>query len=128
MNTAKRCFKNRLTRLSDNVIIRVRAKGDTMDKQEYNKQYYAKNKVLKNGTIREKRNAVKEYKRLNGCKKCGYDESGVALDFHHRKRESKSYSVSQMLRLSIKELKKEMRKCDILCANCHRLEHYRKIA
>lgn len=93
-------------------------------KQAYNKLYYQKNKLLKGETIAEKRQALSNYKIFCGCKKCGFDDSGLALHFHHRKPENKSYNISQMLRLPFKELKKEMRKCDVLCANHHAITQW----
>jgi len=98
-----------------------------MDKKTYNKEYYKKNKLLmKARTIKNKREALNVYKELQGCEKCGFNTDGVALDFHHRDERKKSFSISQALKLPFRELKREIRKCTILCANHHRIEHYSK--
>lgn len=66
----------------------------------------------------------KEYK----CCKCGYTNIFGSLDFHHRDPKEKDFELSQVYKtLSfdkfIEEVAPEIDKCDILCPNCHRLEH-----
>ena len=57
------------------------------------------------------------------CIKCG--ESDIeCLDFHHRDHMEKDATVSiAVAHWSIKRLKTEIAKCDILCSNCHRRLH-----
>lgn len=58
------------------------------------------------------------------CIKCGYNENIEALQFHHRNPKDKEYNISEeMKNKKIDELKKEADKCDLLCANCHIIEH-----
>jgi hypothetical protein len=61
------------------------------------------------------------------CRKCGFDHP-AALDFHHRKAEDKLYEVSTMPLRSISKQKilAEIAKCDVYCANCHRILHYER--
>lgn len=54
-----------------------------------------------------------------GCSECGYKKCPAALDFHHVSREDKEFSVREKTTAPFKVLKAEMRKCIILCANCH---------
>ena len=56
------------------------------------------------------------------CMKCGYDRCPQALEFHHRNPVEKDPKWSKNWSLS--KLKIELDKCDILCANCHREEHW----
>jgi hypothetical protein len=52
----------------------------------------------------------------------------MALDFHHINREEKTVEVSRVWKTGWKQqekLKKEIEKCIILCANCHRIEEER---
>lgn len=67
---------------------------------------------------------ITEYKKTLECKNCGNDNP-VVLDFHHRDPSTKEFEISTALRRtqSIDRLKKEIEKCDVLCANCHRIEH-----
>jgi len=64
--------------------------------------------------------------RLRGCAgtltgKCTWqgDISHVALQFDHRDGEEKKHNICRMDGHSIENIKKEMRKCDVVCANCH---------
>ena len=69
---------------------------------------------------------VYEYKRdSDGCCRCG-ETDPACLDFHHRDDTEKVMTVSKMIThgFSKSKLRAEMEKCDILCANCHRKEHY----
>jgi len=67
---------------------------------------------------------LQRVKRKFGCSRCGYRKCTAALDFHHRDPKTKIFAIGRRLSESIKKLKDEIRKCDIICANCHRAEHY----
>ena len=58
------------------------------------------------------------------CQFCGYMKYVGALDFHHINPTSKELGLSmdQMYR-SWETTKKELDKCVIVCANCHREIH-----
>lgn len=65
---------------------------------------------------------IAEYKLERGCKNCGYDSHPSVLDFHHKDKEKKSFNISRGIHNnSIEVIEKEMEKCDVLCANCHRV-------
>jgi 5-methylcytosine-specific restriction endonuclease McrA len=76
---------------------------------------------LKDYRIRQKEKAV-EYKGGKCCK-CGYDKCITALEFHHRNPEEKEFSFSSYSNNAWKNISKELDKCDLLCANCHRELH-----
>lgn len=64
-----------------------------------------------------------KYKEARGCDDCGYNLHGVALDFDHLDRRHKKFNISSRLSLStVKTLFAEIRKCQLLCANCHRIK------
>lgn len=66
---------------------------------------------------------INAYKLAKGCEMCGYNEHSVALDFDHINPKEKKFSVSHRLQHStIKTLIAEIRKCRVLCANCHRVK------
>ncbi|AQL42746.1 hypothetical protein BV210_08500 [Halorientalis sp. IM1011] len=76
--------------------------------------------------LRDRQQAwVYEYKRSHGCRDCVV-ENPACLDLHHTGDVPKSRSVSQLIAdgCSWKELLREVQKCIVLCANCHRNEHY----
>lgn len=59
------------------------------------------------------------------CQKCGYNKCITALEFHHNNG-NKDTDIAKMIvyMLDIAVLKKEADKCELLCANCHREEHF----
>jgi len=57
------------------------------------------------------------------CTKCGYDKCIAALEFHHRNPSEKEFGFAVQQKRSYKRLAKELDKCDLLCANCHREVH-----
>lgn len=84
-----------------------------------NKQYYIdRNKV----TAAKTRQWYNEYKTTLSCQICGEDHP-ACLDFHHRDPREKEVSVGAAVRHSRAKLLREIAKCDVLCANCHRKHH-----
>ena len=74
------------------------------------KEKYAKNMRLKN-----------EYLNEHPCVDCGNTDVRV-LDFDHIRGE-KRFNISEGILLKWKDIIKEIDKCDIRCANCHRIRH-----
>ena len=60
---------------------------------------------------------INRVKRRYGCQICGYKKSLSALEFHHL--HSKKGVVSKMLGYSRYTLKDEIKKCMLVCSNCH---------
>ena len=56
------------------------------------------------------------------CERCGYDKNISALDFHHIDPSTKKFTLSDTHH-SWDETKKELDKCILVCANCHRELH-----
>ena len=90
-------------------------------KQYY--RYYCKTCYWESKKPRIEKNKLwfKEYKKTLSCARCGNDDHRV-LQFHHLK--DKRFLISNSKSRSIKTIKKEMAKCEILCANCHAKEHH----
>lgn len=58
------------------------------------------------------------------CQICGYNKTNNALEFHHLDPLEKDYTVSKKKLYSFDEnIKKELDKCILVCANCHREIH-----
>lgn len=70
------------------------------------------------------RNWVDEIKGKTGCNICNED-CPCALVFHHLDEYEKENSVSKMVSLGRppEVIKREIEKCSVLCANCHRKHH-----
>lgn len=91
-------------------------------------KYYSKNKkkhraaVAKHKRIykEENRKFILDYFSSHPCVDCG-ETDARCLEFDHV-RGKKTTNISFMLRnvCSIETIKKEIEKCDVRCANCHR--------
>ena len=58
------------------------------------------------------------------CEVCGYDRCMSALDFHHLDESQKSFSLgTRGLTRSWAKIEEEIKKCFLMCANCHREIH-----
>jgi len=65
---------------------------------------------------------IDKLKTVQGCAECGYNAHPAALDFDHINPDDKEFLIPRYLaRSSLTRLFKEIRKCRILCANCHRV-------
>ena len=59
------------------------------------------------------------------CMVCGYKKNLAALDFHHRDPREKDFKIDarRMANARWESILAEVKKCDLLCANCHREHH-----
>ena len=77
--------------------------------------------------VTERRRKLKEmaieYKG-GKCEKCGYKKCNNALDFHHLDPKEKDFNIGNGHTRSWDRLKKELDKCILVCANCHREIHF----
>lgn len=97
---------------------------------EYRELYYQNNRdiAIKYSTesskkIRKRnREYIWDYLSDHPCIDCGNDNP-IVLDFDHRDGVEKLSNVAELSSqgLSIKKIKEEIDKCDIRCANCHRI-------
>ncbi len=98
--------------------------------REYQKNWYKKNRqrVMEQSNQYSKNIKkwfAEEIVAKSSCKNCGFNHPG-ALDFHHRDPSSKDGVIAEMVanKRSKEAILKEIEKCDVLCANCHRIHHY----
>lgn len=93
------------------------------DPKQYKKEYHAK--------IKRQKAETKEWliKELGGkCCICEYEFDGrnhAAFDFHHRDSDEKDFNISKVAtnKQAKEKILKEAKKCDLICAVCHRLTH-----
>jgi hypothetical protein len=66
-----------------------------------------------------------EYKKQSHCKNCGLADFRV-LTFHHRNPEDKTGHVGDLAGRgwSLQRVQAEIALCEVLCANCHLIEHH----
>jgi hypothetical protein len=68
---------------------------------------------------------LSEMKSKSGCVDCG-EKNHIVLDFDHL--HDKKYNISRMIHdgFSWKAIQKEISKCEIVCANCHRIRTHNR--
>lgn len=98
------------------------------DQKEYHRQksreHYNANYPKYKERIQQRMNVVRQYIRdakRTGCSRCGETHT-ACIDFHHL--HGKDKIISKMWSYSLKRVQDEISKCILLCANCHRKEHY----
>lgn len=55
--------------------------------------------------------------------RCGYDQHYAALQFHHTDPSTKKFMWTKLRLKSWDKITSELDKCELLCANCHAVEH-----
>lgn len=98
--------------------------------RERNRKYHEENGDRNRARVRanhKKRRSIMIHKMFNylldkSCVHCKISDPRV-LEFDHLKRHEKEHSISMLLRdaWSWEPVQKEIDKCRILCANCHRI-------
>jgi len=105
---------------------------DIVKRREYRRKWYALHKISERAHVSRRKKEIKKwfqkYKESLHCASCGEKHPGV-LDFHHKNQKEKEFGINTRVHsgYSITKLKKEMDKCEVLCANCHRKLHYNKL-
>lgn len=92
--------------------------------KEYNKKHYIKYKEKRISLTIKRRGEIKIFINLlkkDGCSLCD-EKNIVCLDFHHLDRKTKEISLAQAGThgWSNDRILKEIKKCVVLCSNCHR--------
>jgi len=96
--------------------------------KEQSRNYYLANKEKVLAGVKAQRAIGKArwdaFKRTLKCTKCGFDHP-AALDFHHVDPSEKENLVSKLVSNGcFAAAMKEVQKCIVLCANCHRVYHF----
>lgn len=90
-------------------------------------RHYKENREKENSRRRERARELREWfvehKKGLSCSRCPEDRWYV-LEFHHRHSKDKEVSVMVADSYSRERILKEIEKCDVLCANCHKEVHY----
>ena len=94
---------------------------------KYEKRKYSDRRQYLIEAVRKRRKKVRlmavEYKG-GCCQRCGYDRCMDALEFHHIDPSQKDFSISEKgYTRSGERVQRELDKCLMVCANCHRELH-----
>lgn len=71
---------------------------------------------------------VRKHKALRACVDCGGKFHHAAMDFDHTAK-NKRAAVARLVGscLSLNTLRAEIRKCDLVCSNCHRVRTFKRL-
>lgn len=98
--------------------------------RRYRREWYARNCEHAKAKVMVRKAEIRKwfaaYKLTLECAKCGEDHPAT-LDFHHKKRDTKVRIVSAAVSFgwAKERIISEIKKCTVLCSNCHRKLHYR---
>ncbi|HEX8070867.1 MAG TPA: hypothetical protein VF546_13005 [Pyrinomonadaceae bacterium] len=132
--TQKFCSKCRLTKPRTEFNFKYRAAGIrhsycrecgkqlTQSHYQRNKQAYLERNNRTNARHRE---LIRQAK-ARPCADCGVQYPYYVMDFDHRDGATKSFMLSEVPRATSKSLLREIAKCDVVCANCHRERTHRR--
>lgn len=98
-------------------------------KRFYDREYHKTRTSYEKGRkqfLQEKRKrnirlSVRRYKASKGCAECS-ETDPIVLELDHRDRNDKTDHISQMITrgMALVRIMVEVKKCDVVCANCHR--------
>ncbi len=75
-----------------------------------------------NTRVRRYRTKAAAIRLLGGkCKDCGWSGPQAGFSFHHR--HSKEFTIGNVANKSWSVIKKELKKCTLLCVRCHTIRH-----
>ena len=103
---------------------------DLNKRRDAHKRYYLRNKQLyRQKNIRRKKLLVDFVISLKQkpCMDCGVQYPHYVMDFDHRDRKTKLTSINRMINFhsyAKNKILEEIEKCDLVCANCHRIRTY----
>lgn len=84
--------------------------------QRHREKYYERNRRIKDQKIA----FIREAKNVP-CMDCGVRYPFFVMDFDHRDGDEKLSAVARMANVGWAKVKAEILKCDVVCANCHRV-------
>ena len=93
----------------------------------YHKKYYhgARSGKGEAWNRTKTRDFIRKYKVEEGCADCGYNSTADALELDHLPGETKISNVTSIS--SFPKLLVELAKCEVVCANCHRIRTHTRM-
>ena len=98
--------------------------------REYRKKYYALNREKismqrkdKWRKYYEECRSIRDKAKMAGCQICGITDDCLAIfDFHHNDESKKEHNIARIF--TANRLIEEIKKCMVVCSNCHRKLHH----
>lgn len=138
MNKTKQCStckrKRQLKEFSRNISKSLGVSNICKECQrKYTKDWYEKNKrahiqrcILNKKKMRaERRKWLLEYLKKQRCMDCG-ESNPIVLDFDHVRGKKRDSVPRLLVEVSLKAAQLEIKKCEVVCANCHRKRTYER--
>ncbi len=95
--------------------------------REARRQHYHRNKqqyIDRNAVRKRRLRSIMTKLKSEPCMDCGGVFPPVAMDFDHRDPSTKLWTPSRLPGLgSVRLMREELNKCDLVCSNCHRIRH-----
>lgn len=131
--TTKKCYKCQTSKSLEE-FSRNKSRKDGLNNQckkcqvEYGRCHYENNKATYLAQTKARKEKVRkwlaDYKTTLACEKCGTNHPAV-IDFHHKDGKQKEFDIATATyRKSINNILLEIKKCTVLCSNCHRILHW----
>jgi hypothetical protein len=122
-------------------IVRLRSEGKTYDQikavlncSKGTISYHLgpgqpeKLKARSDGYRAKVRNFIQKYKSETPCADCGQNFNYYVMQFDHLPQFTKSFTISKFQdhTRDLSKVLEEMKKCDLVCANCHTERGYQR--
>jgi hypothetical protein len=92
--------------------------------QEQKTKQLVRNKDKRNKLVKH----IQESKSNKVCMDCGHSYPHFVMDYDHRPGVDKKSNVSNVSNFSsLVDLMEEIEKCDLVCANCHRMRTWERL-
>ena len=106
--------------------IELKIRGRQCSVKECNKKHYGNGYCVSHWRIWNRQTTKLKFIELLGgkCQACGGKFHHASFDFHHLDPSKKEFTITNKItNFPFEKLVKELEKCILLCANCHRVEH-----
>ena len=100
-------------------------------RRAYRRAWYKRNSERAKARVAERRKELKEwlveYKADLKCSVCGEDHV-ACIEFHHLDPDKKEVNIGHAIHngWGLDRVQKEIDKCQVVCANCHRKIHWQE--
>ena len=112
--------------------------NDQVAKERYNHsqkgiatrlRFYKKNKLIiieRNARRKKLAGKILAGVKNRPCMDCGGWFNTWQMDFDHREPLKKAFTIGRCMNYRIDKLLEEIKKCDVVCSNCHRDRTYKR--
>jgi len=129
LKKSKRAIRHKASRLGlSRKGMLVKKIGEITPRTIIDKKYYLKNREKIYQRKMQRRWRIKRtiVEMMGGkCSICGYNKCINALEFHHKGKEKDAAIFELIKNSSEQNVLKEVQRCILVCANCHREAHYK---